>query len=261
MQKRKITEKKENIKISGFNDLIRWIKSNHKRALIITITIVAGLSLCIYGIQHHNNQKVLDSYSKVSTKSAINLKKLKLPALAKTYPSDIDSVKMVSPSELNNYRSKSLDDGYGDNYAGYVSVPQIGLYLPILKGVNMYTLSLGAAAYYPTSTSIGGAGNYVLAGHNMNTSANVLFSRIPNIRIGRNSEIILTDKVKNYYYHVTEKKLVRPYQPVIKGTNTPTSKSVLYNDKTKKQVTLFTCNSNGTRRWVIIGQYDFETHH
>ncbi|MBA1392672.1 class A sortase, partial [Lactobacillus sp. XV13L] len=181
-------------------------------------------------------------------------------ALARTYQSDIDSVRMISPSELNNYRSQALKRGYGNNYAGYISVPQIGLYLPILNGINMYTLALGAAAYYPETTSIGGAGNYVLAGHNMNTSANVLFSRVPNIRVGRNSEIILTDKVKNYHYHVIDKKLVSPYQPVIKGTNTPTSKSILYNDKTKKQVTLFTCNYNGTRRWVVIGQYDYDQH-
>lgn len=260
MKKRKITEKdQKSVTKTGFSKIIDWLKDNKVKAAVAGVAVLLLVVGGTYWAQQNHNQKILDSYSKVSDKTVI--KPQKLAAKPKIYPSDIDSVKMVSPSELNNYRSKALADGYGKNYAGYVSVPQIGLYLPILNGVNMYTLALGAAAYYPTTTSIGGAGNYILAGHNMNTSANVLFSRVPNIKVGQNSQIVLTDKVKNYYYHVTEKKLVRPYQPVFKGTDTPTSKSVLYNDKTKKQVTLFTCNSNGTRRWVIVGQYDYEGHH
>lgn len=226
-----------------------------KIGFLIASIVVSVLFILVTAF-NIDNQNIINSYAHDSVKSTIQAKKLKWKP--KVYQSDIDNVHMITPYELQNYRKTALKRGYGDNYAGYVSVPQIGLYLPILNGVNMYTLSLGAAAYYPNEVQIGGAGNYVLAGHNMNTSLNVLFSRVPNIRVAKNSMIVLTDKKKNYYYHVTDKKLVRPYQPVIRGTITPTKKSVLYSDKNKKQVTLFTCNYNGTRRWVIIGQYDYD---
>lgn len=232
-----------------------------KKLIQRSFLIVSALVVILFALvtaYNSDNKNIMSSYAHDSAKSSIKAKKLKFKP--QVYSSDIDNVHMITPYELQNYRQTALKRGYGDNYAGYVSVPQIGLYLPILNGVNMYTLALGAAAYYPNEVQIGGAGNYVLAGHNMNTSLNVLFSRVPNIRVAKNSIIVLTDKKKNYYYHVTDKKLVRPYQPVIRGTITPTKKSVLYSDKNKKQVTLFTCNYNGTRRWVIVGQYDYEQH-
>lgn len=243
----------------------RKISDNSKKKKWIKISVTAVSALIAVGclflfVKSKKEKSILDSYANASKPKAVQVAKLK-SGPAKVYPSDIDNVKMVTPFELSDYRSQALSDGYGDNYAGYVSIPAIGMYLPILNGVNMYTLSLGAAAYYPTTVPIGGAGNYVLAGHNMNTSLNVLFSRVPNLVPNVHQQIILTDKVKNYYYQITDKQLVRPYQPVYKGTETPTTKSILYSDKKQRKVTLFTCNYNGTRRWVITGQFDYETKH
>lgn len=236
----------------GFVEKFKGL-SLQRKAFLGVISTVCLVFLLFSTVQNIMNQNALGQIEHVQKK--------RVNPTAETYPSKIANVRQVSPNELLQFRKKAISAGYQKNYQGYVSIPQIGMYLPILNGVNMYTLSLGAASYYPTTRKIGDYGNYVLAGHNMDTYQNVLFSRLPNVSVGKESKIILTDGNKNYYYHVTSKRIVSPRQKVYKGTATPTKDSILYNDKSKRMVTLFTCNYNGTRRIVVTGTFDYETGH
>lgn len=225
--------------------------SQRKQIFLGVITGLCFIFLVVSTIHSLHSSNALTKLEKVE-KKPVN----RMPA---DYTSDIDNVRQVSPNELLNFRKEAINKGYQKNYRGYVSIPEIGMYLPILNGVNMYALSLGAASYYPNTRTMGDYGNYVLAGHNMDTSQNVLFSRLPNVSIGKESKIILTDGSKNYYYHVISKETVSPKQKVFRGTSSPTKDSILYNDKSKKTVTLFTCNYNGSKRIVVKGDFDYET--
>lgn len=225
--------------------------SQRKQIFLGVITGLCFIFLVVSTIHSLHSSNALTKLETVA-KKPVN-------PMPENYPSDISNVRQVSPDELLGYQKQAISKGYTRNYRGYVSIPEIGMYLPILNGVNMYTLSLGAASYYPSSRTMGDYGNYVLAGHNMDTSRNVLFSRLPSVRIGKDSQVILTDGQKNYYYHVVSKKSVSPNQKVYRGTTSPTKDSILYNDKSKKTVTLFTCNYNGSRRIAVEGIFDYET--
>ena len=145
---------------------------------------------------------------------------------------------------------KAKKVGLEGQQVAYLKVPSIGLALTIYQGTNQYTLSLGATTYFAHQQM--GQGNYVLAGHNM-TMPGVLFSNVPQIKMGATVNLISATKV--YHYRVnrllTGKKAVTPNQTYINGS--PVSTSVLYQQPKQAMVTLFTCNATGSMREVVQG--------
>lgn len=152
--------------------------------------------------------------------------------------------------QLLKTQRKAKKVGLEGQQVAYVKVPSIGLALPIYQGTNQYTLSLGATTYFAHQQM--GQGNYVLAGHNM-TMPGVLFSNVPQIKMGATVNLISATKV--YHYRVnrllTGKKAVTPNQTYINGS--PVSTSVLYQQPKQDMVTLFTCNATGSMREVVQG--------
>lgn len=152
--------------------------------------------------------------------------------------------------QLLKTQRKAKKVGLEGQQVAYVKVPSIGLALPIYQGTNQYTLSLGATTYFAHQQM--GQGNYVLAGHNM-TMPGVLFSNVPQIKMGATVNLISATKV--YHYRVnrllTGKKAVTSNQTYINGS--PVSTSVLYQQPKQAMVTLFTCNATGSMREVVQG--------
>ncbi|AGO09787.1 sortase family protein (plasmid) [Lactiplantibacillus plantarum 16] len=152
--------------------------------------------------------------------------------------------------QLLKTQRKAKKVGLEGQQVAYVKVPSIGLALPIYQGTNQYTLSLGATTYFAHQQM--GQGNYVLAGHNM-TMRGVLFSNVPQIKMGATVNLISATKV--YHYRVnrllTGKKAVTPNQTYINGS--PVSTSVLYQQPKQAMVTLLTCNATGSMREVVQG--------
>ncbi|MCW6127830.1 class A sortase (plasmid) [Lactiplantibacillus plantarum] len=152
--------------------------------------------------------------------------------------------------QLLKTQRKAKKVGLEGQQVAYVKVPSIGLALPIYQGTNQYTLSLGATTYFAHQQM--GQGNYVLAGHNM-TMPGVLFSNVPQIKMGATVNLISATKV--YHYRVnrllTGQQAVSPNQTYINGQ--PASTSVLYQQPKQAMVTLFTCNATGSMREVVQG--------
>ncbi|WP_341514989.1 class A sortase [Lactiplantibacillus plantarum] len=152
--------------------------------------------------------------------------------------------------QLLKTQRKAQQAGLEGQQVAYVKVPSIGLALPIYQGTNQYTLSLGATTYFAHQQM--GQGNYVLAGHNM-TMPGVLFSNVPQIKMGATVNLISATKV--YHYRVnrllTGQQAVSPNQTYINGQ--PASTSVLYQQPKQAMVTLFTCNATGSMREVVQG--------
>ncbi|KRM72346.1 class A sortase [Lacticaseibacillus brantae] len=113
------------------------------------------------------------------------------------------------------------------NAIGQIAIPDVGMRLPILKGLANDNLAQGAGTMKPTQVM--GQGNYALAGHYM-TNQGVLFSPLKGVKTG--DFVYLTDKTKVYTYQVTLKKVV--YEDQVQWIDDVSGKQLL---------TLVTCAS------------------
>lgn len=128
-----------------------------------------------------------------------------------------------------------------DNMIGTLTIDNIELYLPILKGTTTKNLSMALTTIEPT-TKPGQIGNIAIAGHrNLQYGKN--FNRLNEIEVG--DSIILNDGKNSYTYTVVEKFLVKPEETWILNGN----------DR-DRMITLITCHPMGspTHRLVIKGK-------
>ena len=110
---------------------------------------------------------------------------------------------------------------------GKISVPQLGIHLPIYYGVSMWVLIRGAGTMSPAQKM--GYGNYALASHHVPEN-NLLFT--PLMRAKKGMRIYLTNGKKVYTYRIYRVTTVNEHDM-----------SVLQPVKHKKVVTLITCSS------------------
>ena len=88
-------------------------------------------------------------------------------AHAKSYKEDATNVNNdMSLGQMLSIQKEAIEMGVNKQVFAQIQIPALGLALPIFKGANQYTLSLGAATYFYEDAEMG-KGNYVLAGHNM----------------------------------------------------------------------------------------------
>ena len=114
--------------------------------------------------------------------------------------------------------------------AGQVSIPSVGINLPIYEGTNDVHLYLGAAESRPRSeTTAGSEGNYTLASHYV-ASKGLLFEPLPRVSVG--DEIFVAYEHNVYEYIVDKKDRI------------DVGDSEWLDDKGKeKLITLYTCVS------------------
>lgn len=89
------------------------------------------------------------------------------------------------------------------NLIGQLSIPNIGMNLPILKGITNSNLAVGATTMKKDQTM--GSGNYPLAGHYMK-NRDLLFGSLMYIGIG--DEVYITDKDTVYVYKIYDTVVV-----------------------------------------------------
>lgn len=119
----------------------------------------------------------------------------------------------------------------GDAYLGTISIPALGLELPVLSGWNYPDLQVAPCRYTGTVEE----GNLVIAAHNYSCH----FGRISELNSG--DEIFFTDG----------NGVVHTYQVVfselINGWNAP----AMSEGDEDWDITLFTCNLSGTNRVTV----------
>lgn len=144
---------------------------------------------------------------------------------------------------LNLYKDiKNIDSKY---IIGQIVINDIGLNLPILKGISNSNLAAGAATMKEGQKM--GKGNYALAGH-YNKNKYVLFGGIMYIKKG--SVILITDKRYIYEYVVSDTKIAY-------DTETYLISDQLAERKSKPLITLMTCyySSKTGKRYFVIGEF------
>lgn len=153
----------------------------------------------------------------------------------------------VGSYDWQNLKSLSISDVVAarlnskrHTYAGLVSIPDIGVNLPISLGISNESLSVGAGTL--TSQQKMGTGNYALASHFVQGSRNkdLLFS--PIYYHGKVGQLIyLTDLKKVYVYKTYSIKVVKPSEV-----------SVVDVVAHKKIVTLITCDYTAEQGRVVM---------
>lgn len=126
------------------------------------------------------------------------------------------------------------------NFIGMVSVPAIGLSVPISHGTDDINLSLGAGTLYENERM--GQGNYALASHFIQgeSGKRLLFSPLYyQGKVGQ--KIYLTDMDKVYTYRATTYRTIKP-------TDVQWADPVAG----KKLITLITCDYTAERGRVIM---------
>lgn len=144
---------------------------------------------------------------------------------------------------LNLYDDvKNIDSRY---IIGQIVVKDIGMKLPILKGISNSNLAAGAATMKEDQKM--GEGNYALAGH-YNKNRHILFGGLMYIKKG--SAILITDKSYIYEYVVCDTKIAYD------------SETFLISDQLAAQkggpiITLMTCyySSKTGKRYFVIGEF------
>ncbi|HFI0076981.1 TPA: class A sortase [Streptococcus suis] len=125
---------------------------------------------------------------------------------------------------------------------GGIAIPELGINLPIFKGVGNTSLMYGAGTMKETQEM--GKGNYALASHHIfgvTGAADVLFSPLDRAQNGM--KIYITDKSNVYTYVIDSVEIV-----------SPESVYVIDDVEGRTEVTLVTCtDANATERIIVKG--------
>lgn len=199
---------------------------------IIGVALIFHKSICNFLIGQQSNHYQITHVSK---------KKIKENESADvTY--DFSAVEPVSIESVLKAQSNSANLPV----IGGIAVPDVGINLPIFKGLGNTELSYGAGTMKEDQV-MGGENNYALASHHvfgLVGSSKMLFSPLENVKVGM--KIYLTDKSMIYTYVITEIESV-----------TPDRSDVIDDVAGQSQVTLVTCmDQEATERIIVKGNLE-----
>lgn len=156
-------------------------------------------------------------------------------------------------SEAGAYQAAvfSLTDyGLPDETFGVISIPKLGLEMPLYLGATDENMAKGAAVLSATSVPIGGSNtNAVIAGHRGWGGA-AYFRYITDLAVG--DEVVITNLWERLRYRVVGTKIIEPHE----------IENILIQPG-RDMVTLLTCHpyaSGGKQRYLVycqrIQEYD-----
>lgn len=209
-------------------------KLDKLRRVVAWLLLLAGLTLlAMHPIkQHLMKQQDVETKTELKQMTPETIKEAE--ATEATY--DYDAVNAISlETILAAKQNKAKAPMIGE-----IAIPDVGINLPVVKGVTDNNLLVGAATMKPNQKM--GVGNYTLASHYSDAyNETLLFA--PLIKAKEGMSIYLTDLENIYVYTITSVTLVEP-----------TAVEVL--DETGENiVTLVTCNDlSATKRRIVRGK-------
>lgn len=210
--------------------IIRWI-------LIVTLFVV-GLAL-IFNKSIRNTVIAWNTNKYQVTK--VSKETIEKNQTAQT-SYDFSSVKSISTESV----LQAQMDAQQLPVIGGIAIPEVGINLPIFKGLGNTELTYGAGTMKENQV-MGGENNYSLASHHVfgiAGASDMLFSPLDKAKDGM--KIYLTDKEKVYTYVITEVKVVQP-----------TEVAVIDDTPGQSEVTLVTCtDAEATQRTIVKGKLE-----
>ncbi|MGX6970111.1 class A sortase [Vagococcus bubulae] len=122
---------------------------------------------------------------------------------------------------------------------GGITIPDLNINLPILRGVSDYAILMGAGTMKKDQEM--GKGNYALTSHHM-LNQEVLFG--PIILAKEDMSIYLTDLENVYEYKVKETKYIQA-----------TDVHVIEDHDSQSELTLITCDETGEGRFMVNASF------
>ncbi|MRH42744.1 sortase [Aquibacillus halophilus] len=149
--------------------------------------------------------------------------------------SSIHAISTGGDIEVSPKMRKKLEDG-----VMHLKIPSIELNQPVLSETNEENLNIALTQIKTNQTP--GQGNFTIAGHrSMNQGRH--FNRLPEVTT--DEKIILVSDNKEYHYIAYEIATIEPEDI-----------EVLEDMENKKQITLITCNTTGTKRVMVKGELE-----
>jgi len=208
-----------------------------KKILIYSglLMILAALSLCAYNVvkdkkAYKNSQVVMSELIQLIPETTA-AKTAEIP----TNPAD----DLYTP-----YEDKSDDSGKmpapvsidGREYCGYISLPALGLELPVIDNWSYDALNFSPCRFSGTAAGK----DLIISAHNYNSH----FGLISKLNIG--DDIIFTDTAGTVYSYKAED--IR----VLDGSD---SEGMFYGKADEWDITLFTCTLSGQGRVAVRGSF------
>jgi sortase A len=138
------------------------------------------------------------------------------------------------------------DYGWEQEIFGYISIPSADIEAPLYLGGSMTNLNKGATILGQTSMPIGGEStNCVIAGHRTWNGILHPFVGLEKVEVG--DLVYLTNPWETLTYHVIETKIVLP----------DTVDEIMVQEG-RDLLTIFTCTSPNTRRYMVICEREVE---
>ena len=145
------------------------------------------------------------------------------------------------PEEVSGY-TDTLDVS-GTGIMGYITIPKIGVELPVYHGTSDGVLQVAAGHLEGSSLPVGGAGTHAVISAHRGLPSAKLFTNLDELEVGDTFTITVLDRVLNY--EVDQISIVLP-----------TETDLLQPVEGKDYVTLMTCTPYGinTHRLLVRGR-------
>ncbi|MBR6070885.1 MAG: sortase [Ruminococcus sp.] len=194
-----------------------------------TVLILSALFLCLYNISENKRAYRQSESTLAELKEAIPEPVTTTTATVSTAEPDLFAPYETTTTAAPELPTIELD---GRLYCGYLSLPSLGLELPVASELSYPALRTSPCRYRGTAEG----GDLVIAAHNYNSH----FGRIKELADG--DELVFTDceGVSTRYTVITTES--------VDGTDIS---SMLGGSVTDWQLTLFTCDLSGRTRVTV----------
>ena len=222
------------------------MKKNRSNIILILIFLV-GLSVMLYPtvsdyVNQKNQSRAVASYSE----EVENLSDVDYQAYfdaADDYNRRLAETPdaFYRPEEVSGY-TDTLDVS-GTGIMGYITIPKIGVELPVYHGTSDGVLQVAAGHLEGSSLPVGGAGTHAVISAHRGLPSAKLFTNLDELEVGDTFTITVLDRVLTY--EVDQISIVRP-----------TETDLLQPVEGKDYVTLMTCTPYGinTHRLLVRGK-------
>ena len=222
------------------------MKKNRSTIILILIFLV-GLSVMLYPtvsdyINQKNQSRAVASYSE----EVENLSDVDYQAYfdaADDYNRRLAETPdaFYRPEQVSGY-TDTLDIS-GTGIMGYITIPKIGVELPVYHGTSDGVLQVAAGHLEGSSLPVGGAGTHAVISAHRGLPSAKLFTNLDELEVGDTFTITVLDRVLTY--EVDQVSIVLP-----------TETDLLQPVEGKDYVTLMTCTPYGinTHRLLVRGK-------
>ena len=222
------------------------MKKNRSTIILILIFLV-GLSVMLYPtvsdyINQKNQSRAVASYAEdVDKMSDVDYQAYFDAADAYNQRLNETPNAFYAPDQVSGYE-ETLDIS-GTGIMGYITIPKIGVELPIYHGTSDGVLQVAAGHLEGSSLPVGGVGTHAVISAHRGLPSAKLFTNLDELEVGDTFTVTVLDRVLTYEVDLISIVL-------------PTETDLLLPVEGKDYVTLMTCTPYGinTHRLLVRGR-------